>query len=204
MSYDPYLWYTCMYKRVISPGIFFQFFFKILIFGSLGWVVKGQKMFFKFVNKCPKEILRCAPPVWSLFYKRTSMLCHSLYIFWLDRKCCGWNYCNIWTNTLRFIYIENVIRLVLFVVLLWPSKIYYGWWFFIFLFMVTSGGIIFICSAVDFVGHQKNPIKWVGLNLYSTSLIRKISNSKRYPVEKPSNEISSLESTDMLQSENFI
>ena len=29
-SYDLHLWYTCMYKSIISPGIFFIF-FKILI-----------------------------------------------------------------------------------------------------------------------------------------------------------------------------
>ena len=38
--------------------------------------------------------------------------------FWLDRKYCGWNCSNIWTNTLTFIYIENVVRPVLFAVLL--------------------------------------------------------------------------------------
>ena len=26
ISYDLYLWYTCMYKRIISPGIFIPFF----------------------------------------------------------------------------------------------------------------------------------------------------------------------------------
>ena len=26
ISYDLYLWYTCMYKRIISPGIFIIFF----------------------------------------------------------------------------------------------------------------------------------------------------------------------------------
>ena len=47
---------------------------------------------------------------------------------------------------------------------------------------------------------SQHPIKWVGLNVSSTSLIRKISNSKHYPAEKPPNKISSLESTDTLQS----
>ena len=37
ISYDLHLWYTCMYKRIISPGIFFIF-FKILIFG----IFKGE------------------------------------------------------------------------------------------------------------------------------------------------------------------
>ena len=45
---------------------------------------------------------------------------------------------------------------------------------------------------------SQNPIKPVGLNASSTSLIRIISNSKHYPAEKPPNENSSLESTDML------
>ena len=45
ISYDLQLWYTCMYKRIISPGIFFIiFFFNILIFEIFrGWLVKGQK-----------------------------------------------------------------------------------------------------------------------------------------------------------------
>ena len=40
------------------------------------------------------------------------------------------------------------LRLVLFVVLSWPPKIWFDRWFFIFLFMVTSRGIRFMCSAV--------------------------------------------------------
>ena len=46
-SYDVSLWYTCMYKRITSPGFlfFFTFFFKILIFRIIKWeVVKWQKM----------------------------------------------------------------------------------------------------------------------------------------------------------------
>ena len=43
-SYDLHLWCTCIYKRIISPSIFF-FFQYIWFLGSLGWgVVKGQKM----------------------------------------------------------------------------------------------------------------------------------------------------------------
>ena len=55
-----------------------------------------------------------------------------------------------WTNKLTFIYIENVVRVVLlrrFIVtaedLIWPVV------FFIFLLMVTGREIIFICSASD-------------------------------------------------------
>ena len=48
ISYDLHLWYTCMYQRLISPGILKKFFFKFLIFGIIrgggGGRVKGQKM----------------------------------------------------------------------------------------------------------------------------------------------------------------
>ena len=37
---------------------------------------------------------------------------------------------NIWTNTSTFIYIENIVRLVLFIVLLWLPKSYFDWWFY--------------------------------------------------------------------------
>ena len=37
------------------------------------------------------------------------------------------------------------------------------------------------------------------LKASSTFLIRRISNSKHYPADKPPNEISSLKSTDMVQ-----
>ena len=68
----------------------------------------------------------------SFFYKRTWMLHRSSYIFWLDSKYCRWNCSNIWTNTLTFIYQENVVRLVLFAVLLWPPNISFDQWFFYF------------------------------------------------------------------------
>ena len=74
------------------------------------------------------------------------MLCCISYIFWLDRKCSGWNCGNIWTNTLTFIYAEKTNFICCFIViaenLIWPVV-------FIFLFMATSRGIIFICSAVS-------------------------------------------------------
>ena len=35
ISYGLHLWYTCMYKRIISPVIFLIFFLKILIFGTI-------------------------------------------------------------------------------------------------------------------------------------------------------------------------
>ena len=46
ISHDLHLWYTCMYKRIVSPGIFLIFFFKILIFGIIrgdGGLLKGKK-----------------------------------------------------------------------------------------------------------------------------------------------------------------
>ena len=59
---------------------------------------------------------------------------------------------NIWTKTLLLIDIENILRLVFFcffLVLLWPPKIRFDWWFiFLFIvFIVTSRGVS-ICSAV--------------------------------------------------------
>ena len=64
---------------------------------------------------------------------------------------------------------------------------------------------VFICdtSTTWIVSMQETGLDWitfstqVGLNASSTSLIRKISHSKHYPVEKPPNETSSLESTDL-------
>ena len=47
VSYDLHFWNTCIYKRAISPGIFFIFLsFKMLIFRIIRWrggVVKRQK-----------------------------------------------------------------------------------------------------------------------------------------------------------------
>ena len=42
ISYGLHLWYTCMYKRTISPGFFFIS-SKFWLSGSLGWA-KGQKV----------------------------------------------------------------------------------------------------------------------------------------------------------------
>ena len=42
ISYCLYLWYTCLYRRIISPGIFFIFFI-ILIFRIIRGEVKGQR-----------------------------------------------------------------------------------------------------------------------------------------------------------------
>ena len=54
-SYDLHLWYTCMYKRIISPGILFIFFifllFKILIFRII-WDRPFQEIFDARVAKC--------------------------------------------------------------------------------------------------------------------------------------------------------
>ena len=42
ISCDLHLWYTCMYKRIISPAIFL-YFFKILIFGIIMGRIKREK-----------------------------------------------------------------------------------------------------------------------------------------------------------------
>ena len=55
---------------------------------------------------------------------------------------------NIWTNTLTFIYIENVVRLVLFVIFCDSWKFNFTGGFFIFLFMVTGREVIFIFCTV--------------------------------------------------------
>ena len=52
ISYDLHLWYTFMYKKIISPAIFFHF-FKILIFGIIRGEVKGQKMAQNDKKFCP-------------------------------------------------------------------------------------------------------------------------------------------------------
>ena len=46
---------------------------------------------------------------------------------------------------------------------------------------------------------SQHPIKWVGLYVSSTSLIRKLFNSKSYSVEKSPNEISRVKSVDAPQ-----
>ena len=43
ISYDLHLWYTCMYKRIMSPGIFYIFFFKILILRIIRVEVGGKR-----------------------------------------------------------------------------------------------------------------------------------------------------------------
>ena len=49
-----WLWFLVHICKMISPAIFFIF-FKVWFLG-----------FSKLINKCPKEILRCAPPSWHL------------------------------------------------------------------------------------------------------------------------------------------
>ena len=44
ISSDLHLWYTCMYKRIISPGIFFICFQHFDFWDHWGGRVKGQKM----------------------------------------------------------------------------------------------------------------------------------------------------------------
>ena len=80
--YDLHLWYTCMYKRIISPGIFFIF-FKILIFRIIRMgEVKRKK--------------------WS---KRTKkILCITLYI----RNCTSYD-CNFWCTCVKSRYLQQIL-----------------------------------------------------------------------------------------------
>ena len=73
ISYDLHLWYTYMYKRIISPGIFFIF-FKILIFKINRGEVKGQKMAQSDKNVCQFGVFRGIKgkndlklPIWVCF-----------------------------------------------------------------------------------------------------------------------------------------
>ena len=66
----------------------------------------------------------------------------------------------------KFIYTENAVRVVLFVALLWPPKIYFDRWFFIFLFMVNGRGI-FICSA----GYQVLMEKKAEVSIQCTKIV---------------------------------
>ena len=56
------------------------------------------------------------------------------------------------TSDIKFIYMENAVRLVLSAVLSWPPKIWFFRWFFIFLFMMTGRGIIF--AALPYSGNK--------------------------------------------------
>ena len=94
----------------------------------------------------------------SYFYKHVAFLRYFLIktlgcslivhtFFWLDRKYCRWNCGNIWGNTLTFTYRDNIVRLPSFICFSWPSKFNLTSGVFIFLFMVTERGIIFIRIA---------------------------------------------------------
>ena len=65
ISHDLHLLCLCMYKRVISPGIFLIFFFKILIFGIIRevrvGVVKGQEMAYNDKKFCQSHSLSHEP-----------------------------------------------------------------------------------------------------------------------------------------------
>ena len=56
ISHDLHLWYTCMYKRIISPGVFFHFFPKCWFLGSLAGFelavcnLQFAKRFYQFTN----------------------------------------------------------------------------------------------------------------------------------------------------------
>ena len=62
--------------------------------------------------------------VFFFFNKRTCALCHSSYIFLTKQEMLYMQLCssNISTNKLTFIYLENVVRLVLFAILFKTAK----------------------------------------------------------------------------------
>ena len=82
-----------------------------------------------------------------VFFKRTCILCRSSYIFWLDRKYSRWNCGNIWTNTVIFIYKDNVVDNFYLLFYCHHQKFNLTGGFLIFLFMMTGREIIFICST---------------------------------------------------------
>ena len=65
VSYDFHLWYTSMYKRIISPGIFHiisKFWFSgSLVGGGWGVGVKGQKMAKNDKTLCPSHSISQEP-----------------------------------------------------------------------------------------------------------------------------------------------
>ena len=93
------------------------------------------------VKRC-SNILLCYLTIQNLLWADLQTLYN---LDWSMKLCNG----NNWTNTLTFIYIENVIRLVFIETLFYcdHQKLNLTGGFFIFLFMVTGREIIFIWSA---------------------------------------------------------
>ena len=61
ISYDLHLWYTCMYQRLISPGILKKIFFKFLIFGIIRGGRRGEGKRAKNDPKCQKNSVSLTP-----------------------------------------------------------------------------------------------------------------------------------------------
>ena len=85
ISYDLHLWYTCMYKRIISPDIFI--FFKILLFRIIRGEVKEQKMAQNDKNLCQCHYVSQEP-----------------YIIWLWFLVCM---CKIMISPANFFILQN-------------------------------------------------------------------------------------------------
>ena len=90
ISYDLHLWYTCMYKRIMSSGIFlifFFFFFKILIFEIIRKRVKGQKMTQNGKKFCQSHSVFQDPYIiWLWFLLHMSKIMMSSAIFSIFSK----------------------------------------------------------------------------------------------------------------------
>ena len=84
ISYDLHSWYICMYKRIISPGIFFLFFFlfKILLFG----IIKGGVGAYKKWPKMTKN-----------------SVCLTPYL----RNCTSYD-CDFWCTCLKWWYLQQI------------------------------------------------------------------------------------------------
>ena len=83
ISYDLHLWYTCMYKWIISPGIIF---FKILIFGIIRGVGGGGCKRAKNGPKWQKKIV-CLTP----------------YL----RNCTSYD-CKFWCTCVKWSYLQHI------------------------------------------------------------------------------------------------
>ena len=85
---------TQMCKIMISPGFFFIFLKKcnivnikiILFFICSLQHIFNRYLFFKFISKCQKEILRCAPP--------SSHMCDFFELSWTFLSV--WIFCEFW------------------------------------------------------------------------------------------------------------
>ena len=86
ISYDLYLWYTCMYKRIIPPNIFFHLLSKFWFLGSLEsvGVVIGQKMAENDKKFCLSHCMSQEPYIiwlWFLVYMCKMMISPANFLF---------------------------------------------------------------------------------------------------------------------------